>query len=98
MNAVCIPGIGRGCSPGPNMRRANVALQGGIRKVVIGGRVRGGNEIGRGEIGRVVRGVACVGVGVLSRLMIGSAKKILGRKRPYGAQNPTLGRLGPRIR
>ena len=97
MNTVCIPGIGRGSSPGPNMRGANMALQGGIRKVVIGGRVRGGNEIGRGEIGRGMRGVACVGVLVRSRL-IGSAKKVLGRKRPYGAQNPTLGRLGPRIR
>ena len=74
-----------------------MALQGGICKVVIGGRVGGGNEIGSGEgVGRDVRGVACVGV-VRSRL-IGSTKKILGRKRPYGAQNPTLGRLGPRIR
>jgi hypothetical protein len=74
-----------------------MALQGGICKVVIGGRVGGGNEIGSGEgVGRDVRVVACVGV-VLSRL-IGSAKKVLGRKRPYGAQNPTLGRLGPRIR
>jgi hypothetical protein len=74
-----------------------MALQGGICKVVVGGRVGGGNEVGSGEgIGRDVRVVACVGV-VLSRL-IGSAKKVLGRKRPYGAQNPTLGRLGPRIR
>lgn len=74
-----------------------MALQGGICKVVIGGRVGGGNEISCGEgVGRDVRVVACVGV-VLSRL-IGSAKKVLGRKRPYGAQNPTLGRLGPRIR
>lgn len=75
-----------------------MALQGGICKVVIGGRVGGGNEIGSGEgVGRDVRVVvACVGV-VRSRL-IGSAKKVLGRKRPYGAQNPTLGRLGPRIR
>jgi hypothetical protein len=74
-----------------------MALQGGICKVVIGGRVSGGNEIGSGEgVSRDVRVVACVGV-VLSRL-IGSAKKVLGRKRPYGAQNPTLGRLGPRIR
>lgn len=72
-----------------------MALQGGICKVVIGGRVGGGNEIGSGEgVGRDVRGVACVGV-VRSRLI---AKKVLGRKRPYGAQNPTLGRLGPRIR
>jgi hypothetical protein len=74
-----------------------VALQGGICKVVIGGRVCGGNEIASGEgVGRDVRVVACVGV-VCSRL-IGSAKKVLGRKRPYGAQNPTLGRLGSRIR
>ena len=98
MDTVCIPGIGRGSSPGPNMGSTNVALQGGICKVVIGRRVRGGNEIGRGEIGgRRVGGIACVGVGVRSRL-IGRAKKVLGRKRPYGAQNPTLGRLGPRIR
>ena len=75
-----------------------MALQGGICKVVIGGRVGGGNEIGSGEgVGRDVRGVACVGMVVRSRL-IGSAKNVLGRKRPYGAQNPTLGRLGPRIR
>jgi hypothetical protein len=75
-----------------------VALQGGICKVVIGGRVGGGDEIGRGEgVGRGVRVAAWVGVGVRSRL-IGSAKKILGRKRPYCAQNATLGRLGPRIR
>jgi hypothetical protein len=74
-----------------------VALQGGICKVVIGGRVDGGNEIVSGEgVSRDVRGVACVGV-VRSGL-IGSAKKVLGRKRPYGTQNPTLGRLGPRIR
>lgn len=97
MNAVCIPGIGRGSCPCPNMRGANVALQGGICKVVVGGRIDRGNEIGSGEgVGRDVRGVACVGV-VCSRL-IGSAKNVLGRKRPYGAQNPTLGRLGPRIR
>lgn len=96
MNTVCIPGIGRGSSPGPNVGSANVALQGGICEVVIWGRVRGGNKIVRVE-GVGVGRVACVGVGVLSRL-IGSAKKVLGRKRPYGAQNPTLGRLGPRIR
>jgi len=41
--------------------------------------------------------MASVGIGVRSRL-IGSAKKVLGRKRSYGAQNPTLGRLGPRTR
>jgi len=61
-----------------------VALQGGICKVVIGGRIGGGNEIGSGEgVRRDVGGVACVGV-VRSR-MIGSAKKVLGRKRAYRA-------------
>lgn len=73
-----------------------MALQGGICKVVIWGRVDGGNEIVSGEgVRGDVRVAACVGV-VRSGL-IGSAKKVLGRKRPYGAQNPTLGRLGPRI-
>ena len=93
MDTICIPGIGRGSSPGPNMRSANVVLQGWICEVVIGRRLCGGNEVGGGE--RV--SVACVGVRMRSRL-IGSAKKVLGRKRSYGAQNPTLGRLGPRIR
>ncbi len=61
-----------------------MALQGGICKVVIGRRVGGGNEVGSGEgVDRGVRGVACVGV-VRSRV-IGSAKKVPGRKRPYCA-------------
>lgn len=98
MDTICIPGIGRGSSPGPNMRSANVVLQGWICEVVIGRRLCGGNEIDGGErvSGRGMGGVACVGVRIRSRL-IGSAKKVLGRKRSYGAQNPTLGRLGPRI-
>ena len=102
MDAVCIPGIGRGSSPGPNMGSTDMVLQGGIGKVVIGRRVGRGNEIrGRkGKNGRGMGGVAYVGVGVRSRL-IGRAKEVLGRKRSYirrGTQNPTLGRLGPRIR
>lgn len=102
MDAVCIPGIGRCGSPGPYMGSADMVLQGGISKVVIGRGVGGGNEIrGRERIsGGGMGRVAYVGVGVRSRL-IGSAKDILGRKRPYsrrGTQNPTLGRLGPRIR
>jgi hypothetical protein len=102
MDAVCIPGIGRGSGPRPNVGGSNVVLQGGISKVVIGGRVGRRNEIGgrKGKGGRGMGEVAYMGVGVHSRL-IGSAKEVLGRKRSHirrGTQNPTLGRLGPRIR
>jgi hypothetical protein len=98
MDTICIPRIGRGSSPGPNMSGTNVVLQGGITKIVIGGRICGGNEIGgEGVSGRGVGVIACVGVVRIRSRLIGSSKKVLGRKRSYGAQNPTLGRLGPRI-
>jgi hypothetical protein len=79
-----------------------MVLQGGISKIVIGRGVGRRDEIGgrEGKGGRGMGEVAYMRVGVRSRL-IGSAKEVLGRKRSHirrGTQNPTLGRLGPRIR